>query len=176
MRAPSKFHSRTITFGRRSTSLVNRCAISKITIALVSFAVILTLAPVPRAEARNTKYNMPIAGVTENPEYKDSLGSDVAYFFADQPTPKIDKTLGEYVTNKKTNSANKSDEKACQWAFLSALLQLRDRAKEEGGNAVVNIVSYYQKDTFSSRTDYECHAGAVIAGVALKGTVAKLAK
>jgi len=131
---------------------------------------------VASVEARNTKYNLPIAGVTQNPEYQNKLGSDVLFYFADQQTARVEQTLGEYVTNKKTNSFNKSDESACQWAFLSALLELRDRAKEEGGNAVINIISFYKKDPFSSRTEYECHAGGVIAGVALKGTVAKLGK
>jgi len=38
----------------------------------------------------------------------------------------------------------------------------------------VNIVSYYRKIEMSSPTDFECHAGAVIAGVALKGDFVKL--
>jgi len=141
---------------------------------LLASMVVLSLAA--SVEARNTKYDLPIAGVTQNPDFQSKLGTDVSYYFADQKTSKVEQTLGEYVTNKKTNSFNKSDESACQWAFLSALLELRDRAKEEGGNAVINIISFYQKDPFSSETEYECHAGGVIAGVALKGTVAKLAK
>jgi hypothetical protein len=145
-------------------------------ISRVLLASLVVLGLAARVEARNTKYDLPIAGVTQNPEYQNKLGSDVTFYFADQPTPKVEQTLGEYVTNKKTNSFNKSDESACQWAFLSALLELPARAKEEGGSAVINIISFYQKDPYSSRTEYECHAGGVIAGVALKGTVAKLAK
>jgi len=145
-------------------------------ISRVLLASLVVLGLVASVEARNTKYNLPIAGVTQNPEYQNKLGSDVTFYFADQQTRKVERSLGEHVTNKKTNSFNKSDESACQWAFLSALLELRDRAKEEGGNAVMNIISFYKKGPFSSRTDYECHAGGVIAGVALKGTVAKLAK
>jgi hypothetical protein len=128
------------------------------------------------AEARNTKYVLPIAGVTENPEYQATLGYDVSFYFANQSTPKIERILGEYITNKKTRSFGRSDENSCQWAFLSALLQLRERAREEGGNAVINIVSYYKKDIFASATEYECHAGALIAGVALKGTVVRVGK
>ena len=139
-------------------------------------AALLILGLAVSAEARDTKYNMPIAGVTENPAFENQIGTDVKFYFADQPPPKVEKTLGTYVTNRKTNSFAKSDENACQWAFLSALLQLRQRAKEEGGDSVINIVSFYKKDTFSSTTEYECHAGALIAGVALKGTVAKTAK
>ena len=59
--------------------------------------------------------------------------------------------------------------------MLSALISLRDRAEDMGGNAVTKIVSYYKKDTFSSETEYECHAGGFVAGVALKGTVSSWA-
>jgi len=56
------------------------------------------------------------------------------------------------------------------------LLALQNRAKREGGNAVVNISSYYKKKTVSSKTRFECHAGAFIAGAALIGKVVKVAK
>jgi hypothetical protein len=127
-------------------------------------------------EARNTKYVLPIAGVTENPEYQATLGYDVSLHFANQSTPKLERMLGQYVTNRKTRSFGRSDENSCQWAFLSVLLQLRERAREEGGNAVINIVSYCDKEIFASATEYECHAGALIAGVALKGTVVRVGK
>ncbi len=71
-------------------------------------------------------------------------------------------------------SCEKSDEKACNWAFLSAMIALRDRALNEGGNAVVNIKSNYKQNEMSSNTEFECHAGAIMSGVALKGTVVKL--
>ena len=58
--------------------------------------------------------------------------------------------------------------------MLSALLEFRETAEKNGANAVTNLVSYYKKDAQSSDTDYECHAGAFVAGVALKGTVVKL--
>jgi hypothetical protein len=45
-----------------------------------------------------------------------------------------------------------------------------------GGNTITNIVSYFKKNTASSESVYECHAGALIAGVALKGNVVKLDK
>jgi len=70
----------------------------------------------------------------------------------------------------------KSDQKACQWAFLSAMATLQDRAIKEGGNAVVNIHRYYYKNTFSSSTEFECGAGAVMSGVTMVGDVVKLAE
>jgi uncharacterized protein YbjQ (UPF0145 family) len=79
------------------------------------------------------------------------------------------------MSNRKTNGVGKSDEVGCRWAALAALIQFQERAKEVGANAVVDIVSYYKKDEFKSATEYECHGGAVIIGVALKGTLAKVA-
>ena len=77
------------------------------------------------------------------------------------------------VSNKKTNAANKTDEKSCQWAFLSTVKQFQDRAKSQGASKVGNIVSYYKKNTFQSTTQYECHAGNLMSGVALKGDIVK---
>ena len=51
----------------------------------------------------------------------------------------------------------------------------QEKARELGANAVVDMVSYYKKNEMKSAAEYECHAGAVVAGVALKGTVAKVA-
>ena len=123
-------------------------------------------------QARDTEYKLRIDEVLQDPEFKDRLGGDVDFYFGDQRAPKVGKTFGEFVSNRKTNSFGKPDEQACRWAMLSALLSLRDRAEEMGGNAVTKIVSYYKKNTQASSTDYVCHAGNIVAGVALKGTVA----
>lgn len=77
------------------------------------------------------------------------------------------------VTNKKTNGFMKSAEESCDWALRSALIQLQTAAKQRGANAVTNIVSYYKSNETRSSTTYECHKGATIAGVALKGDLAK---
>lgn len=117
-----------------------------------------------------------IAEAMNNPEYEQKLDRGVRFYWADEDHPEIVQNYGEYVTNKKTNAFNKSDREACEWVLLSALIQLRDRALERGGNAVVGIKSYYKKREFVSRTEYECAAGFLMAGVALKGTVVELAE
>src|SRR5476651_239800 len=111
------------------------------------------------AQARDTEYNLPVADALQDGELKRNLGNDVAFYFSGQANPPFAKSFGEYVTNKKTNSVGKPDIVACRWAMLSALLQLRDRAKQLGADAVINIVSYYKKDSTASATDYVCHAG-----------------
>lgn len=81
--------------------------------------------------------------------------------------------LGTYVSNKKTNSSNKDASEACQIAFLSAVKSLQDRAVHEGGNAVINIHSFYDKVPEWSETTYRCKDGHLMSGVALRGTVIK---
>lgn len=124
------------------------------------------------SQARDDESMRPFSDILEN--YQDKLDSDVALYFGKQSHPAVAKKLGEYPSNKKTNGFNKSDSEACQWAALSALLSLQERAVREGGDAVVNIRSYYKKNEVSSKTDYECHNGAFVTGVALIGEVVKL--
>lgn len=128
------------------------------------------------AHARDSAYKLRIDEVLQNPEFKPKLGNDVDFYFGDRKTPPVAQKFGEFVTNKKTNSVGKPDEEACRWAMLSALMELRERAHKMGGNAVINIVSYYKQATYTSTSEFDCHAGSIIAGVALKGTVVKLKK
>ncbi len=59
---------------------------------------------------------------------------------------------------------------------MSAILGLQARAASQGGNAVVNIHSFYKKNEMFSEQKYECHDGKNVSGVALKGTVVRLDK
>lgn len=142
------------------------------TFALVLLAALFMLTAVD-AHARDTHHQLPLAEVLGNPEYASQL-QGVQFFFADQAHPAVAQDFGEWKTNKKTNAFGKSDEFACQWVMLSALLSLHQRALDLGGDAVIDIRSNYKNKEFSSQTHYECGAGAVMAGVALKGTVVKL--
>ena len=146
------------------------------TISHVTIMIGLALSVAWPAYARDTKYLLPIAVALEAKDAKEKLDGSVKFYFGNQPTPTIVTKLGTDVTNQKTNAFGKSDERACNWVFLSAMIQLEKRAKQLGANAVVNIVSYYQKDVMSSPTDFECHAGTVIAGVALRGEFVKIAE
>ncbi len=135
----------------------------------------IAMAAAMPAQARDTKLLLPISEGTATKGAEERLEGTVKFYFGKQSHPKILTRLSTDFTNRKTNAFNKSDEEACNWAFLSALVQLEKRAKELGANAVVNIVSYYKKNEFSSSTEFECHAGALMAGVALKGDFVKIA-
>jgi len=130
----------------------------------------------PQAYSRDSKLMLSIQDALASANFKEKLDPSISLYFSDQSHPKTVKSYGSFPTNNKTNSLNKTDEAACQWVLLSSLLALQERAKKEGGNAVINIDSYYKKNTFSSKTEYECHAGTFLSGVALKGEVVTIAK
>ena len=124
------------------------------------------------AFARDTKYILKIADVFAMPEATGRLDPKIGLFFGKQPFP-AGENRGEVVANPKTNSSNKSDEDACRWVMLSALMDLQKRARAMGATAVVNIESFYKKVPFSSETEFECHAGGFLTGVALRGSMIK---
>ena len=146
----------------------------KIISSLIS--ILFALALTWPVEARNTKHLLPIAVALAVKDAQDKLDGSIKFYFGNQETPKILTKLGSDMSNRKTNAFGKSDEKACNWAFLSAMVALEKRAQQLGANAVVNIVSYYDRIVMSSATEFECHAGGIIAGVVLKGDFVKLAE
>lgn len=141
-------------------------------IAVALFATACSTA-VP-ALARDTHHMFPVDPALSTPAAQERLDKGVKLFFGNQKHAKPATDFGEWATNKKTNAFNKSDREACEWAFLSAVLELQERARKQGGNAVINIKSNYKKIETVSDTEYMCGAGGLMAGVALKGTVVKL--
>lgn len=128
------------------------------------------------AQARDSVHMLSVADAMNTPDARQKLDPSITFVFADAPHGKVIKEHGNFVTNKKTNAFGKDDRTACNWVMLSALLTLQDRVRAEGGNAVINIESYYKQQPHVSRTEFECHAGAIMAGVALRGDVVTLAK
>ena len=146
-----------------------------ITLALSLCGLVLFLLTLGPAYAYDRKHLLPIASGLQSKDAQEKLDGSIKFFFGAQPHPAILANLGTDVSNPKTSVFGKSDETACNWVFLSAMIALQNRAKQLGANAVVNIVSYYKKIVMSSETEFECHAGAIISGVALKGDFVKIA-
>lgn len=137
-------------------------------------ALVLACAPAV-SQARDTALYLPFQQVVTQMTTAGKLDGSVKFYLAGvQPRGKITVVSPAVSTNKKTNAFNKTDEAACNWAMQSALLTLQDAARKVGANAVVNLASYYKKNERKDAVTYECHAGAVIAGVALKGDLAKV--
>jgi uncharacterized protein YbjQ (UPF0145 family) len=128
----------------------------------------------PTTHARNDFMEFSVESAFELDAYKRKLGDDVQFYFGTKHRGKVVKTFGTWPTQKKTNAFNKTDEYACQWALLSALLSLKKRAKAEGGNAVINIKTNNDHNERSSSETFECEVGNIIASVALVGTIVKL--
>jgi hypothetical protein len=125
------------------------------------------------AYARDDRLKFPIQPLLESAKAKDALLAVPLHFAEASPT-KFESKYGSVSTNKKTNAFMKSDQEACEWAMLSALKALQERAVREGMTDVINITSNYKNQPFSSTTEFECGAGSVMAGVALKGTLVKI--
>jgi len=136
----------------------------------IAAAAVAAVAP---AQARDNKMMMSIENAMNDNDARNRLGDSVKFYFGAQKTPAIAKKLSTDQTSQKTNSFGKSPEKSCNWAFLSAMLRLQARAKELGADGVVNIVSNYKNVENASETEFECHDGAMMTGVALKGDFVK---
>jgi uncharacterized protein YbjQ (UPF0145 family) len=126
--------------------------------------------------ARNTAIKVSIEQALVWGEQEGILDNSVGLYFGDQEHPAVEQTHGTYTANRKTNGVGKSDQKACQWAFLSAMTVLQQRAAREGANAVINIRSFYYRNDFSSATEFECGAGNIMVGVTMVGDVVTLAE
>ncbi len=128
------------------------------------------------ATARDDRNRYSIADAMNLEAAREKLNKGYTFKFGKQSHAPVKKNHGEFMSNKKTNAFGKSDEFACQWAFLSAMLSFQDRISKEGGNAVINIRSYYKKGDFVSETEFECGNGAIMAGVTFLGDVVTLAE
>jgi uncharacterized protein YbjQ (UPF0145 family) len=140
-------------------------------------AILACFAALPAATttlARDTKVMWPIADAMATPDAKARLNMGVQFFFGNTAHPPVAQSFGEFMSNKKTNGTNKTDKEACEWAFLSAMLSFQQRVVAAGGNAVINIRSYYRQNEVSSETQYECGSGALMSGVTFQGEVVKL--
>ena len=65
------------------------------------------------ASARDDHTMFPLVDALQTQAAKEKLDPEIKLFFGDQKHPKVTKDLGEWKTNKKTNSFNKSDKQAC---------------------------------------------------------------
>jgi hypothetical protein len=139
------------------------------------FVMLTLLFAAPAAFASDEVVMIPIANVMNMPEAHQKLGDSVKFSFGTQPAGRVAQDFGPYVVNPKTNGFAKTADRACEWVFLSALVSLQEHAASVGANAVINIVSYYNKHENSSDTTFECHKGFLMAGVALRGDVVRLA-
>ncbi|EQM67340.1 excinuclease [Pseudomonas tohonis] len=127
------------------------------------------------SQARDTVHYLDFNTVVTEAVQAGRLDGSVKFYLAgNTPAGKVTVINPNITTNQKTNAFNKSDEEACRWVLQSALIRLQDAAKAAGANAVVDIASNYKRKEYKDVAKYECHAGAFVAGVALKGAIANV--
>ena len=137
---------------------------------------VAALALATPAIARDSALHLPFDAVVAQGRASGQLDGSVSFHLEGAKAPATQQSFGEASVNRKTNAVNKSDEEACQWVALGALVALQDAAKRRGANAVVGLRSNYKNRPYSSATQYECHAGGILAGVAFKGTYARVGR
>lgn len=138
----------------------------KLLVILACTALVPTL-----AQARDTIHFLDFKSVVAEATAENRLDGSVKFYL--DAAPRNTKIITNGVTtSKKTNAFGKDDEVACRWVLQSALIHLQNSAKAAGANAVVNLVSNYNHKAYASADKYECHAGTLMAGVALKGDYA----
>ena len=162
----------------------------KMPVKMVGFAALLMSLCVGSAQARNNAYFLPIQDALK--ANKSQPDAAIRLYYADQPHPDVQATLKQgQVANKKAQGATykhygesnpttdkasveNDDKEGCKLAMQAALRHLQDQAYRMGGNAVINIESYYRKKTFRSADKFECHAGNSGSTVALRGDIVRL--
>ncbi len=162
----------------------------KMPVKAAAFAALLMSLCVGSAQARNDAYFLPIQDALK--ANKAQLGAAIRLYYADQQHPVVEATLkqgqvanmkarapgykyyGESIAKTDKESIEKDDKEGCNQAMQTALNHLQDQAYRMGGNAVINIESYYGKKAFRSVDKFECHSGSSGSGVVLRGDIVKL--
>lgn len=139
--------------------------------SILALVLLVLLAPLA-AQARNTDHVLPVKSAVESDVGRSKL-LDVPFYFAGQSHPAVAEDLGEVRSNRSSHGVFRSDEDSCQVALLSALIQLQQRANQQGADAIVDIESITKHRNLSSPTEYRCIAGNVVVHVALKGRLVK---
>lgn len=125
------------------------------------------------SQARDTAHFLDFQSVVNEATQAGRLDGSVKFYLNKIPAG-AQIINANVTTSQKTNAFNKSDEAACSWALQSALIKLQNSAKAAGANAVVDLASNYKNKEYRDDSKYECHAGAIMAGVALKAKYAKV--
>lgn len=144
----------------------------KLNLAVMAFAIPVLLMATPAA-AEDAVSTHAIENVLQRPDFGSQMEGVTFSFGAGSPA--VSRRIEEGVTTSvRTRKFGRSTEESCQWVMMSALIQLRQRAIDLGGNAVINIRSNWRNVEWSSESEYQCASGFLMAGVALKGDVVEI--
>lgn len=133
------------------------------------------------ASARNERLLLPIEPAMRSPGTRALLGGDIALRFgAASASPG---EMGFVVVHAVADPfgppngggarVRRADDVVCLDAFRKALMDMQQRARTQGGTAVVGIVSNYNNMVMDSPHVYECHIGHSRGVVDLRGVVSR---
>ena len=143
----------------------------------ISALAIAVIAAVFGSPARGAVVLIDFQQALNSDEIKKALGDDVAFYLSGATTPVVRTSFQEVIGNSSTIRWYGSGQKPCMVVLLKVLQIMRDQAKQQGGNAVVNVIGYYKKKELVNSSMIECYTGAQVQGhITLKGTVAEVEK
>ena len=141
------------------------------------------LAAAGAATARNDRLLLPIEPALRSNGTRAMLAADIAMRFGAASnsgaesgfvsTHAVADPFGGGNPSTGGGRQRRADDVVCLDAFRKALLDLQQKARQQGGTAVVGIVSNYNNMVMDSREVYECHIGNSRGVVDLKGVVAR---
>ena len=143
----------------------------KQTIRTALAVVAITSMPFAMAADEVVKFKIEGGIATGKASARDQIKDDIALYFGKQKTPPVVKKIWEGDSSQ--TSSRRSQQERCETAFASAIIRLQNRARQEGGNAIINITSGSGE---SSETEFTCTSGRMMARVRLHGTVVTLKK
>jgi uncharacterized protein YbjQ (UPF0145 family) len=139
--------------------------------SIISILAIAGLSSPAMAADEIMKFKIDGGIATGKASTRDQIRDDIALYFGKQKTPPVVKKLWEGDSTQ--TSGRRGHQERCETAFASAIIRLQARARQEGGNAVINITSGSGE---SSETEFSCTAGRMMSRVRLHGTVVTLKK
>lgn len=139
-------------------------------LAAICSAILLCGAFIPSAHAKSEVQLHAIDDVIQSEDFQSRLG-DFRFTFGSDI---LGSSVGTFNVKRTTNGVLKTDKDACEWAFISALLELKRLAQEKDGIAVEAIQSTITGTQYISSTHYQCLTGHTNSRVYLQGTTVKL--
>lgn len=122
----------------------------------------------PNRGGRKVVYRCNGRTVLASEEAKSALNSSVPVSFGGGGHT----VRANLITRQAANAANKSDEAACERAFINAALKFQQTAQSHGANRVTNFHSYYNRQVLRGG-QYDCEVGTFHARVVIRGNIAR---
>jgi hypothetical protein len=143
----------------------------KIVSSIVLLAALMT---VGNASAVDERWMFSLEEAMKSRAAKLKLDPNIKLYFGNQAHPAVLQSIAEWNIHKTSNGFGRTDKKACQRALIGILVEMQEKARQKGANAIVNIKSNYMNAEFSSETEFQCVSGHLVSVVEMKGSLVKL--